>query len=87
MEVKEILLQKEINEDLGSRNKIEDLFNALEKGNAEKVVMNFEDIKFMSRTAAQEYLNQRNKVGFDVEERNVPEDIKTLMDFIIESSY
>lgn len=53
----EILLEKEIDSDLGSRNKIEELYKNIDS-NVSKVVMNFKGVEFMGRSFAQEYLNQ-----------------------------
>lgn len=86
MEVKEIILKNEIDTDLGARNKIEDLFNVLAKSNAKKVIMNFENVEFISRSAAQEYLNQKNRAKFIVKEKHAPEQVKKMMEFIIESN-
>ena len=52
----EILLEKEIDSDLGSRNKIETLFKSI-PDNISKVVMNFKGVNFMGRSFAQEYLS------------------------------
>ena len=42
----EILLEKEIDSDLGSRNKIEELYKNIDS-NVSKVVMNFKGVEFM----------------------------------------
>ncbi|MGN1186345.1 MAG: hypothetical protein ACI4RQ_05030 [Methanobrevibacter wolinii] len=81
----EIFLEKEIDSDLGSRNKIEELYNNI-PGDISKVVMNFKDIKFMGRSFAQEYLNQKHKAPFEVIEVNVPEDIEKLFNFILKTN-
>ena len=57
----EILLEKEIDSDLGSRNKIEELYKNIDS-NVSKVVMNFKGVEFMGRSFAQEYLNQNLKI-------------------------
>lgn len=44
----EIVLSKQINPDLGSRNKIEQLYRNI-GGDVSKVVMNFEGVEFMGR--------------------------------------
>lgn len=41
----EILLEKEIDSDLGSRNKIEELYKNIDS-NVSKVVMNFKGVEF-----------------------------------------
>ena len=79
----EIMLTKEIDSDLGSRNKIEELYINIDK-NVSKVVMNFSGVEFMGRSFAQEYLNQKNKASFEVVEVNMPEDVQMLFDIILE---
>lgn len=78
----EIILSEKIDSDLGSRNKIENLFLNIPK-DVSKVVMNFNGVKFMGRSFAQEYLNQKDKADFEVVEVNVPEDVKKLFDVIL----
>ncbi|MBO4516049.1 hypothetical protein J5751_01090 [bacterium] len=79
----EIFLAKEIDSDLGSRNKIEELYKKIDD-NVSKVVMNFNGVEFMGRSFAQEYLNQKNKASFQVVEVNVPDDVQKLFDIILE---
>ena len=78
----EIFLEKEIDSDLGSRNKIEELYKNI-SSDVSKVVMNFTGIKFMGRSFAQEYLNQKNKASFEVVEVNVPDDVQKLFEVIL----
>ena len=78
----EILLSEKIDSDLGSRNKIEELYQNI-SDDVSKVVMNFKGIEFMGRSFAQEYLNQKNKAPFGVVEINVPEDVEKLFNVIL----
>ncbi|MGN0177228.1 MAG: hypothetical protein ACI389_05305 [Methanobrevibacter sp.] len=78
----EIFLEKEIDSDLGSRNKIEELYNNI-SSDVSKVVMNFTGVKFMGRSFAQEYLNQKDKADFEVVEINVPDDVQKLFEVIL----
>lgn len=78
----EILLKKEIGPDLGSRQRIEELFNNIDE-NTSKVIMNFEDIEFMGRSFAQEYLNQKKSAPFEIIEKNMPREIKRMFDVIL----
>lgn len=79
----EIFLKKEIDSDLGSRSKIESLFNSIDSDTS-KVIMNFTGVEFMGRSFAQEYLNQKNKASFTVVESNVPDNVQKLFDIILE---
>ena len=78
----EILLEKEIDSDLGSRNKIEELYKNIDS-NVSKVVMNFKGVEFMGRSFAQEYLNQKHSASFEVVEVNVPDDVQKLFNVIL----
>ena len=78
----EIFLENEIDSDLGSRNKIEELYQNI-PDDVSKVVMNFTGIEFMGRSFAQEYLNQKDKSNFEVIEVNVPEDVQKLFNVIL----
>lgn len=78
----EILLSKEIDSDLGSRNMIEELYQNI-NSDISKVVMNFDGVEFMGRSFAQEYLNQKNKSSFEVVEINVPDDVQEMFNIIL----
>lgn len=83
MNEKIICLEKEIGKDLGQRSKIEEIFQNIEP-NIAKVYMDFTNIEFIGRSFAQEYLNQKHFAHFEVKEINISEDIKKMLDFILE---
>ena len=78
----EVFLKKEIGPDLGSRQKIEKLFKNINE-DVSKVIMNFESVEFMGRSFAQEYLNRKHIAPFEVEEKNMPEDIQKMFEIIL----
>ena len=78
----EIILSEKIDSDLGSRNKIEELYQNIDD-NVSKVVMNFKGVEFMGRSFAQEYLNQKHIATFEVTEENVPQDVQKMFDIIL----
>lgn len=78
----EIILSEQIDSDLGSRNKIEELYQNI-SDDVSKVVMNFKGVEFMGRSFAQEYLNQKNKSPFEVIEINVPKDVQEMFNIIL----
>ena len=82
MKEKEIILKEEIGSDLGSRQQIEKLFDSIDS-DIEKVVMNFEDIEFMGRSFAQEYLNQKHFAPFEITEKNMSKDIEKMFNIIL----
>ena len=79
----EVILKREIGSDLGSRQKIEEIFSNIDE-NVSKVIMDFEGIEFMGRSFAQEYLNQKHFAPFEVIEINLPSEIKKMFDIILE---
>ena len=79
----EIFLEKKIDRDLGSRNKIEKLFKSFPQDTT-KVIMNFKGVEFMGRSFAQEYLNRKHDSSFEVVEVNMPEDVEKMFNFILE---
>lgn len=78
----EIILKNEIGSDLGSRQKIEELFKNIDN-NISKVIMNFEGVEFIGRSFAQEYLNRKHFAQFEVIEKNMPSDIEMMFDIIL----
>lgn len=78
----EIVLAEKIDSDLGSRSKIEDLYQNID-ADVSKVVMNFKGVEFMGRSFVQKYLNQKNKAFFEVVEINVPSEAQEMFNFIL----
>lgn len=80
---KEIILKDKLGENMALRQELEELFNNIDDDTTE-VIMNFEGVKFMGRSIAQEYLNQKHFASFKVTEKNVPEDVQKMFDIILE---
>ena len=78
----DINLKKEIGTDLGSRQKIKELFEDIDS-NTDQVIFNFEGVEFISRTFAQEYLNQKHIAPFEVVEKNMSPDIAKMFSIIL----
>lgn len=79
----EIILKDKLGENMALRQELEELFNNIDDDTTE-VIMNFEGVKFMGRSIAQEYLNQKHFASFKVTEKNVPEDVQKMFDIILE---
>ena len=77
----EILLEKEIDSDLGSRNKIEELYKNIDS-NVSKVVMNFKGVEFMGRSFAQEYLKQKHLINKEIREIRVPQNVDSVLKLV-----
>ena len=78
----EIFLEKRLGKNLGLRQNIEELFKGIDDDTT-KVIMNFENVEFIGRSSAQEYLNQKHIASFDVVETNMSEDIEKLFNVIL----
>lgn len=78
-----IKLKEEISSNLIIRLDAEQLFEKLEN-NTSKVVMDFEGIEFINRSFAQEYLNQKFNAKYEIEEINLPDEVKNMFNVILE---
>ena len=78
-----IKLEEEISSNLIIRLDAEQLFEKLEN-NTSKVVMDFEGIEFINRSFAQEYLNQKFNAKYEIEEINLPDEVKNMFNVILE---
>ncbi|KZX17292.1 hypothetical protein [Methanobrevibacter filiformis] len=83
--INEIKLADTINSNLGMRFAAEDLFNNL-INDAPEIVMNFENVNFMSRSFAQEYVYQKEKNNsITIIEKNMPQNVKEMINIVISS--
>ena len=78
-----IKLKEEISSNLIIRLDAEQLFEKLEN-NTSKVVMDFEGIELINRSFAQEYLNQKFNAKYEIEEINLPDEVKNMFNVILE---
>ena len=46
--------------------------------------MDFDEIEFINRSFAQEYLNQKFSASYEIEEINVPDEVKNMFNVILE---
>ena len=65
-----IKLKKEIGPNLIVRLDAENLFKQLE-GYSTNIIMDFSGIEFINRSFAQEYLNRKFSVGYEIDEINI----------------
>ena len=76
-------LKDEISEDLSLRIMVPRIFKSKEFQNVnECILIDFKDIKFMSRAFAHEYLQHRAKQQCKVFEVNVPSNIKKMFEVV-----
>ena len=56
----EIIIHKSINPNLDMRSSAKEFFEELNNTPKTRIVINFDNVKFMSRSFAQEYVQQKN---------------------------
>lgn len=78
----EIKLEEKFSNKLGIGPTAKKLFQEL-NGN-DSVILNFENIEFMSRSFAQEYVFQKHNSKIKIEEINLNQSIKKLLDIVEE---
>ncbi len=67
-----------ISEHLVFRDSVSDLFHRIEKSKKNQVVLDFSDVKSISRSFAQEYLEQKKKHTPNIDETNMSPEIKKM---------
>ena len=76
-----IKLREEIYSDLIIRHAAEDLFNKLDETYS-KIVMDFDEIEFMSQSFAQEYVYRKKNTDIEIIEINMNEHVKKMFEII-----
>lgn len=65
-----------------TRKTISDLFSKINKFKDNKIVIDFKDIKFISRSCADEYVKQKNMSKKKITELNQSKDIKKMFSIV-----
>jgi len=87
MKKTEIIIYKSINSsNLGMRSSAKQFFNELNNIFDKEVVINFENVDFMSRSFAQEYIQQKKRTSKVIKEINIPKDVGRMLDVVRNSS-
>lgn len=82
MKEKEIMIVKMINSNLGMRSSAKNFFEDLNNISNTKLVINFENVKFMSRSFAQEYVQQKKRTNKIIIEKNKPKDVQCMLNVV-----
>ena len=82
--MKEVNLENTFAKKLGMRTTAKKLFDDIK--NEKKVILNFKDIEFMSRSFAQEYVFQKHNSNIEIKEENMNDFVKGLLE-IVEEDY
>lgn len=78
----EILLEKEYNKKLGMGPTAKKIFKRINEES--EVILNFENIEFMSRSFAQEYVSQKHYSKCNITEINMSDSIQKLLEIVDE---
>lgn len=78
----EIILEKEYNKKLGMGPTAKKIFQRINEES--EVILNFENIEFMSRSFAQEYVFQKHNSKCNVTEINMSDSIEKLLEIVEE---
>lgn len=78
---KVIKLAEEVYSDLIIRQAAEDLFNNLDES-CKKIIMDFDNIEFMSQSFAQEYVYRKKNTDIEIIEINMNEHVKKMFEII-----
>lgn len=78
----QIVIKDILSENLAIRNTADYLFKKINTQKSEKVILDFKGIKSISRSFAQEYLQNKNTVSKIVCEKNMPKNIKEIFSAI-----
>lgn len=81
----EIVVRDIISEDLVLRSIVSNLFKEINTARSKDIILNFKGTKFMSRSFAQEYLDLKSKSKKAIKERNMPVEIKKMLN-VVETS-
>jgi hypothetical protein len=82
MSTLEIILEEKYPKKLGMGPTAKKIFQEIE--NTDSVILNFQNIEFMSRTFAQEYVFQKYNSNMSITEINMSDSIKQLLEIVSE---
>ena len=72
---RKILLSQEFGSNIFTRNTISAFFEKVNKMKEEEIVLDFNDIEFISRSCADEYLKQKEESNKKIIERNMLDEV------------
>ena len=82
--MKEVYLENTFAKKLGIKKKKKRLFDEIR--GEKKVILNFQDVEFMSRSFAQEYVFQKHNSNIEIKEENMNDFVKELLE-VVEEDY
>lgn len=80
--VQTVMIKDEINSSLEMNTAADDFLNKVNEINDDEILIDFTGIVFISRSFAQSYFSKKNKLDKNIDEINVPEEVKPLVELI-----
>lgn len=77
----EVKIEQKIHRKLGMRSTAEDFFNDLDL-DVDEIIIDFDNVDFMSRSFAQEYVYQKRKIDVKVVEKNKKGIVKDILNTV-----
>jgi len=79
---RKISLSHEFGENIFTRNTISAFFEKLSKEKEAEIILDFKDIKFVSRSCADEYLKQKEKIRKKIVEANMSKEVCSMFNAV-----
>lgn len=80
-----ISIAESISPRLGFRSSVAELFNSIESIPSTEVEIDFKDTKYISRSFAHEYLKRKHTTTKEIQEKNIPLNIKKMFQIVTTS--
>ena len=81
----EIKIKSRKSENLATRESADSFFNTIEKLRAEKIIVNFSGVTFMSRSFAHQYLTREKESNKQITNTHEPKEVKKMLELVKES--
>lgn len=80
--VQTVMIKDEINPSLEMNTAADDFLNQVNEIDDDEILVDFTGIVFISRSFAQSYFSKKNKLDKKIDEINVPDEVKPLVELI-----
>ena len=81
----EIMIGQKIDSNLGQRLSAKDFFKELNNTSENDIIINFENVEFISRSFAHEYIHQKDKTSKNIIEKNIPIELNGMFEVVCNS--
>ena len=81
--MKNISLYKEFGNNILTRSSIDYLFRKISELNNKYIIIDFKNVKFISRSSAAEYLKLKEKIDKALVEQNMSDEVKSMFNLVV----